>query len=539
MSTKWRPLCPVCAAIGLIGLAGCGSGQNTAPVRFEVTALPFTYASDAEGRYRLPEIMGGGGALIDYDQDGLLDVYLVQGGNLESGSGNTLLRNNGAGQWEDVTLEANAGGSGYGMGATAGDFDGDGDEDLYITNVGDNVLLRNDGGVFTDVTPSSGANDPRWSTAAGFFDADGDGDLDLFVVNYAGWNPANEPECFGRTGEREYCGPATYDAPLTDTLFRNEGDGTFTNASVAFGLARKTGNGLGLAFDDFDSDGDIDIFVANDTNPDRLWINEGDGFVERGAELGVARDAHGKAKAGMGVGVGDLDGDLRSDILVVNLFQETDSMFLNRGAFFNDVTPTLGLAPSASYTRFGAGFADFDNDGDLDLYEANGKIDRHHGRIYAPGTYAEPNLLYESDGIRFSSIEDAGLSEPLTTTSRGALFGDIDNDGGMDLIIVDQGTPARLLRNVQTRRHWVMLDVRDRNGAVAIGAELIIRFDEQQRKRVVRPVYSYLSGNDPRVHVGLDQAERIDHVEVTWPDGTKADFGPMTAGRIHRLAPPD
>lgn len=521
----------------LTGLVGCNDTPQ--PLAwFETTPLPFTHQSDAAGSFRLPEIMGGGGTFIDFDGDGLIDLYLVQGGDLNAGGTNTLLRNTGDGRFEDVTAQARAGGHGYGMSATAGDFDGDGDEDLYVTNVGDNLLLRNDEGRFTDVTRLAGANDSGWSTAAGFVDVDRDGDLDLFVVNYLGWQPGSDPRCFGRTGEREYCGPGTYDAPLADTLLRNNGDGTFTDVSAAMGFSAVVGNGLGLAFDDVDADGDIDIFVANDTNPDRLWINDGETFIERGAELGVARDLHGKAKAGMGVGAADIDNDLRTDLLVVNLFQETDSLFRNQGTFFNDITPGAGLGPSASYTRFGAGFADFNNDGHLDLFEANGKIDRHHGQVFERGSYAEPNLLYQGDGLQFSRIEAAGLTSPFIATSRGALFGDVDNDGRVDVVVVDRDSPAVLLSNVKANdNHWITLDVRDANGAMALGAELNIEAGGTRTKRVVRPVYSYLAGNDPRVHVGLGATDGIDRVTVTWPDGARETFGPLAAGRIHRLAP--
>ena len=421
-----------------VELVGCrrgpepGSATSTGGAWFEEIAaragITFVHTSGQTTKHLLPEIMGGGAALFDFDNDGFLDLYLVQSGSLETpresaerepserepfrrASGNRLYRNRGNGTFEDVTERANAGATGYGMGVTAGDFDNDGFTDLYVTNFGRNVLLRNDGhGHFVDVTEKAGVAGSGWSTSAAFVDYDADGWLDLFVTRYLNWTPAADVECYSLTGVPDYCSPASYDLPSPSALYHNNGDGTFTDVSARSGIAGAVGNGLGVVAGDFNGDGRIDLFVANDRTPNHLWLNQGGGrFQESALATGSALDQDGTAKSGMGVDAVDVDDDGDLDLLVVNLDGEADSFFRNRGTFFSDDTAAAGLrTASRPFTRFGAAFVDFDNDGYVDLFEANGRVGMQSER-YSPDPYAEPSLLFRGlAGPRFEEVSPRG-----------------------------------------------------------------------------------------------------------------------------------
>ncbi len=487
----------------------------------------------------LPEIVGGGAALADFDGDGDLDAYLVQSGwRLDDSSaartGNQLYLNRGDGTFEAAN---GIGDSGYGMGVTAGDYDGDGDVDLYVTNVGANALLRNDGtGRFEDVAVMAGVAHPGWGTAAAFLDLDTDGDLDLFLVNYMNWSLDIEKECRAR-GKLTYCSPTAYKSPAVDRLFRNNGDGTFTDVTVAAGLNRSSGNGLGLVAADFNNDGHLDLFVANDKTLNHLWINEGGlRFTDRAGAWGCAVDEHGMAKAGMGVGAGDVDDDGDVDVVVVNLEGETDSFFRNEGRYFADATSMIGLgATSGRYTRFGVALVDFDNDGTLDLFEANGKVD---GDVnLADDAFAEPNVLYRGEsragGVRFVPVGEA--MAPLRHTSRAVAVGDVDNDGGMDLLIVNRDARAYLLMNrAPGRGNWIRISVREED-ALALGARVLAKVDGRWLAREVQRTGSYLASNDPRVLIGLAEAGEAGEVRVRWADGEVESFGSISAGETVTL----
>jgi len=540
---------PRVAVLALAALAGCGGppspdpapgATNAAPAWFEEIAaergLDFRHRSGHEERYLFPEIVGGGVALFDMDGDADLDAYLVQSGRLDgTGEGNRLYRNDGSGRFEDVTDGSGAGDRGYGMGVAAGDADGDGDTDLYVTNLGPNALLLNDGqGRFTDATGRAGVGDPGWSTSAAFFDHDLDGDLDLYVVNYVNWQPSTEQECYHKTGLPDYCLPTNYNAPATDRLYRNDGDARFTDVTAEAGIDRAFGNGLGVVVSNFDGNGRPDVFVANDTMMNQLWIHHGDeGFRDEALLRGCALDEHGVAKAGMGVEARDLDDDGDSDLLVVNLEGQTDSYFRNTDGFFDDRTGAIGLAGAPrSYTRFGIGLADFDNDGRLDLYEANGSV-IFDAAAATGDPYAQPNLLLRgTPGGRFEPVEPlGGTATPLVHTSRGVAFGDVDGDGGVDAVVVNRDGPAYLLRNVHPRRgHWVGFRVLDANGADALGATVRLRAGDRTVVRDVRAAYGYCASHDPRVHVGLGPAAEVADVTVTWPDGRREGFGSFEAG---------
>jgi hypothetical protein len=479
------------------------------------------------------------------DGDGDLDAYLVQCGSLLGSEpeerGNRLFENSGDGTFRDVTERSGTGDRGYGMGVAAGDYDNDGDVDLYVTNFGPNVLLRNEGGGrFVDVTEEAGAGDPRWGTSAAFVDYDADGDLDLLVANYVNWSLGIEQDCYNGAGVLDYCLPTNYKAPATDLLLRNDGVATFTDVSQQAGLQSAFGNGLGVVCSDFDGDGRVEFFVANDAMTDQLWVPNGrNGFVDEAMLRGCALDEHGMAKAGMGVVVQDVDDDGDEDLLVVNIGGQTDSFFLNEGGFFRDRTGEQGLGTvTRSFTRFGVGMQDFDNDGYLDLYQANGRVILD----LEPETedpFAESNLLFRgTENGRFEEVlPRGGTTTRLIETSRAAAFGDVDGDGGVDVLVVNRDARAHLLRNVVPERgHWLRIEVREPSGRNALGAVVTVDLGERRLTRVVRAAYSYCASSDPAIHVGLGQASRVDAINVTWPDGHTRSFGEFQADQTIRLS---
>ena len=505
--------------------------------------LDFEHRSGFDGRYLFPEIMAAGAALADVDGDGDLDAYLVQSGRVEGkgdeGNANRLFLNDGEGFFTAPRSDRGAGDRGYGMGVTAGDYDNDGDVDLYVTNLGANAMLRNDGaGRFSDVTDSAGVGDPGWSTAAAFLDLDRDNDLDLFVVNYVSWTMATAKECYAGN-VRTFCGPVEADA-APDRLYRNNGDGTFTDISGPAGLRTAFGAGLGVVGADFDADGRIDVFVANDSMLNQLWMNRtppGDDprLVDEALLRGCALDDHGIAKAGMGVAAADVDDDGDADVLVMNMGKQTDSYFRNDGSHFVDATSAVGLGvTSRRFTRFGVALADFDNDGDLDLFEANGRVDHTPERVGLDDVFAEPNALYEHTAERrFERVEPSGGSvDKLVHTSRGVVIGDVDNDGGVDLVVVNKDGPAYLLMNRAAEgADWVRFRVLTASGRDAHGAVVSGTIGGQRRHRGVQTAGSYLASNDPRVHFGLGEHRRIDNVRVHWPTGAFEAFGDFESGR--------
>ncbi len=516
----------------------------------DVTAasgVSFIHESGAAGEFFLPEIMGGGAGFFDYDGDGLLDIYLVQSGHMGAPDDqltNRLYHNNGDGTFTDVTNSANVGDTGYGMGCAAGDYDNDGDIDLYVTNLGANVLYMNNGdGTFTDITDRTAVNDPGWSTSAAFVDYDADGDLDLFVTNYVSWTDAptfTKRRCFAISGARDYCSPQAYAAPSFDRLYRNRlefGEARFEDVSAAAGVRAKPGTGLGVVCTDLNGDGFVDIYVANDQMPSFAWINDGQGhFSEQAVALGIAVDQLGKSQAGMGVASGDIDNDGDFDLWKVHLTRESHILYLNEGHFFDDVTMRWGLsAPTRRYTGFGTAMFDFDLDGLLDVFVANGRVQYVTGSNAVDDIYAEPNqLLRQAEPGRFEAVTGAAVAAlQLAQNSRAAAFGDYDNDGDVDVLIANRDGAVRLLRNDAKRKGgYLVLGVLDRQGRDAYGAVVKCVIGETVRSFEVRAAYSYCATNDPRVHVGLGSAPRVDQVEVHWPDGSIDTFGPFQANTI-------
>lgn len=503
----------------------------------EQRGVEFTWISGDTGTFNMPEIIGGGAAMIDFDNDGDFDLYFVQGGHFDSESSehNVLLRND-DGIFTDVTSTSGSGDTGYGMGVATGDYDNDGDTDLYITNVGRNTLLRNNGdGTFVDVTVQAGVGDDGWGASAAFADFDRDGDLDLFALNYLVWSHGLELECFNIKGKRDYCSPTNYMAPARDLLYRNNGNGTFTDISQIAGIGSRLGTGLGLLCNDYTGDGLIDIFVANDGMPDQLWRNNGDWtFTDVAPLRGCALDDEGKAKAGMGVTSDDfdLDGDL--DILVCNLFGESDSLYQNEGDYFRDVTAQRGIRTATRHgTRFGLGWVDFNNDTILDIYEANGRV-QETGEALSDDPFAEENYLLAGSSSRWTMIK-GGIESNMIHTSRAAVFGDVNNDGGIDVLVINRDAPAYLLMNVHSNRdNSVTLSVLDTFGSDAIGAVVSARIGEETHMHPVQSAWSYMAANDPRVHFSLGSATTIEDVTVRWVDGKESMFGSLPKG-FHTL----
>jgi enediyne biosynthesis protein E4 len=498
----------------------------------------------------MPEIMGAGGALFDYDGDGDLDVFLVQGAPLVAGKdvppvpGHRLLRNDlghHGPRFVDVTGKSGLGRVTPGMGVAVGDYDNDGDPDLYVTAFGPNVLFRNNGdGTFADVTAEAGVGEERWSASASFFDYDRDGDLDLFVANYLDFTVAGNRRCFDPVGARDYCTPSLY-RPVPDRLFRNEGGGRFRDVSEAAGITRADGPGLGVVAADFDGDGWPDLYVANDGAANQLWMNRRDGtFEDRGLLSGTAYNAEGLPEGSMGVAAGDFDGDGDEDLFVTNLPRETNTLYVNQGkGLFQDATDAWGLGvPSATHTGFGADWLDYDNDGRLDLFVANGAVTIIEALRGQPYPFHERNQLIHNPGRPpFKETSDAaGAALALSEVSRGAAVGDVDNDGDVDVLVTNNNGPVRLLLNGATRRPWLAVRLRgvadNRDG---IGARVgLEREGEPTLWRRVHTDGSYLTAGDPRVHFGLGAA-RPRHVIVHWPSGAREAWAVSGQNRLLTL----
>ena len=500
------------------------------------------HRSGHDKRFLFPELMGGGAALFDMDGDGDLDAFLVQSGSLTEPTAvsHGLFENDGHGHFRDVSQGRGVQLIGYGMGVAAGDYDGDGDVDLYITCVGPNHLLKNDGsGHFQDVGTETGVADSAWGTSASFLDYDLDGDLDLFVTNYVDWSEDEEMECYDPTGQPDYCNPTTYEAPSRDVLYENQGDGTFKDVTEAMGMGDSLGNGLGVVVGDFDADGFLDVFVANDQTADRLWTHGRDGRLRDVAEATCcARSPYGLARAGMGVDAADVDGDDDLDLLVVQMARESDGFFRNQGRFFVEETNRVGIGMGTiRMTRFGVGFQDFDSDGWLDIFVANGRVNLLMSPLDKDDPYAEPNTLMRGTPAgRWEVVVPAGgVIGPLIATSRGAAFGDVDGDGAIDVLVVNRDGPAHLLMNcVPERGHWLIVRLLDR-GRDALGASARVKIGDRTLRRDAKAAYSYCSASDPRLHFGLGTKKRISGLTVRWLDGTEEVFGPQDADQVVTL----
>jgi hypothetical protein len=524
------------AAPGLPARQQPASTTSTAVVFRNIAAaagVNVTHVSGASPEKYFAEIMGSGGLFFDFDDDGWIDIFLVDGGSIAdprvaATARHRVYRNRGNGTFEDVSAQSGIRHREYGVGACAGDYDNDGLVDLYVTNYGPNVLYRNVGhGRFTEVPRAGGAGTALWSTSCAFTDVDRDGFLDLFVTNYVQADRTNNKFCGKRSPVmlRGYCHPLAYD-PSPNVLYRNTGKGTFQDVSVKAGIAGVRGNGLGVAVTDVDEDGWPDVFVANDGKPNFLFRNAGAGaFKEVGLLAGVSLAADARPRAGMGTAFGDYDGDGRLDLVVTNHEFEMHSLFRGLGGgVFTDVTLASGLGPlTLPYVGFGVAFVDFDNDTRRDLVIVNGNVVDNIAAFRKGAKHAQPSLLLRNTGTRFVSVGgQAGPAFAAETVSRALAKGDIDNDGDLDLLITSNGGAVQLLLNEGGNRNNALLvrtvgtSTSNRDG---IGARLELTAGARTFVDQVTSGSSYLAQHDMRVHFGLGAAARADRLEITWPDG--------------------
>ena len=531
------------------------SAVSPGPIRFEDIAarsgVRFIADNAASPNKNQIETILAGVAVLDYDGDGLLDIYFVNGAAIPSlhkdgeQYSNRLFHNNGDGTFTDVTARAGVAGVGYGMGVAVGDYDNDGKPDIFLANVGSNQLLHNNGdGTFTDVTTRAGLSGAlldgkkMWSVAAGWFDYNNDGYLDLFVVNYCKWEVNQDPYC-GDPGKRYYCHPRRYQ-PLHNTLYRNNGDGTFTDVSEETGIARYPGKGMGVSFADYDGDGFMDVFVANDTTPNLLFHNlKGKAFEEVGMQAGVAFGENGSALSGMGSDFRDVNNDGLPDIWLTSVELEKFPLFINRrhGRFFDATTPSGVGRRTRDMSGWGNGMMDFDNDGWKDLFVARSNVIDNVAEYRAERQYPEPNSVFRNLGNgRFEDVSaQAGASFQIPAPHRGVAFGDLDNDGRIDAVVTVLNGPARLFRNVsENANHWILLRlVGTKSNRMGIGAQIKITTaaGASQYNHVTTSV-GFASSSDNRVHFGLGAARRIAEIEIRWPSGIRQVLTDVPADRI-------
>jgi enediyne biosynthesis protein E4 len=504
-----------------------------------------------------PETMPAGVALFDYDGDGFLDIYLVNGAEMPSlvktdpKYSNRLFHNNGNGTFTDVTERAGVAGAGYGMGAAVGDYDNDGHPDLFLANVNGNQLFHNNGdGTFTDVTAKAGLSGgiyngrKMWSIAAGWFDYNNDGLLDLFVANYCQWDPRYEPVCMGLDG-RGYCHPDSF-APLPNSLYRNNGDGTFTDVSKETGISSVLGKGMGVVFADYDDDGFLDVFVANDNSPNLLFHNiAGKRFEEVGFQVGVAYNDEGTALAGMGADFRDLNNDGLPDIWHTAIENETFPLFVNTGkGLFRNATQQSGLADlTRQMSGWSNGVVDLDNDGWKDLVVARSNVLDNIGQISRHFRYAEPNSVFRNLGNgHFEDVSaTAGADFIRPAPHRGLAYGDLDNDGRMDLVVTALGAPVSVFRNVtETHNHWILLKlVGTKSNRMGIGAQIRITTDDgRMLYNEATTSTGYAASSDARIHFGLGTSREIKEIAIRWPSGTRQLLHDVTADRILEVTEP-
>ncbi len=513
-----------CWSILLLAASLASAAPAKAPVFTDVTEAAGIDFKHSFGDHELTNIVEGTGAgamFFDYDGDGRLDIYLTNGAWLDSVNdnrgrelrgklSNALYHNDGDGKFSEVTKKAGVGDLGFGIGCSSADYDADGDLDLYLLNYGANVLYRNDGdGTFTDVSERSGLADARWSVSAPWLDYDNDGDLDVYVANYLEYDAGKFRSYYAAAG---YPGPLSY-AGQSDALYRNNGDGTFTDVTKTAGLFNADGRAMSAIASDIDDDGFVDVYVANDAMENYFYRNTGKGtFESKGLVMGMAFGEHGQGTSSMGPAVGDVDLDGKLDIFIPDMGY--GSLLMNRGKSFDDLITVSRLAViCGQYTGWGAVLFDYDNDTDLDVYVSNGNA--HH-------EYPEEDVLAANDGKgKFSDVaRGAGPYFAEKHVGRGATYGDYDNDGDLDLLIVNLNGAARLLRNDGGNRgHWLMVRAVLPGGlSDAIGARVTATIGERKLVREVSGATGYLSQADLRTHFGLGSVERVDQIEIRWPD---------------------
>jgi enediyne biosynthesis protein E4 len=494
----------------------------------------FQHIDGSSGRKFFVEQVGAGVAIFDYDGDGWPDVYFCSGGPLPGYKGpkpqNKLFRNKHDGTFEDVTERAGVGCGKYSIGVAEGDFDNDGHPDLFVTCFGENVLYHNNGdGTFTDVTQKAKVGGGQHiNTSAAWGDFDGDGYLDLYVCRYVKYSLDEDLWCGKIAGHKSYCGPNLY-LPDTGALFHNNRDGTFTDVSAASGIDKKKGNGLGAVWLDYNDDGKPDLFVANDQMPNMLWRNNGNGtFTEVALDSGVALGERGNTQAGMGADAGDIDNKGRLDLLVTNFSEEPNALYYNDGGRFRDISYSSGMGSATlMFLGFGTGFLDYDRDGFLDMFFANGHVLDDIETYSDAVTWAQSNQLFRNRGDRtFEEVSEATGIAQGKRVSRGAAFGDLFNNGHTDIVVnVLRGKPLVLKNECAPSAHWIELDLRASSGnPQAIGARVFLTAGGITQRRDVKTCGSYASSSDPRVLFGLGKNTKVDEIRVEWPGGKKTSL---------------
>ncbi len=522
----------------------------------ERVGVKFQYQASHTSKKYLPETMGAGVALFDYDNDGRLDIFLVNGapladptakGTIPQKAGpkywNRLYHQKPDGTFEDVTEKAGLQGTGYGMGVAVGDYDNDGFEDLYVTAYGGNKLYHNNGdGTFSDVTQKAGVAGSGWSTSAAWVDLDGDGYLDLVVLRYLEWD-FNDIWCGEhKEGYRAYCHPDFF-KPIAPLVYRNRGDGTFSEVAAKIGLG-KLGKGLGIAIGDYDRDGHVDLFFANDSMVEFLYHNKGDGtFDEVGLVSEVAVDIDGRTYAGMGVDFADYDNDGWPDLVVTDLANQRYALYRNNGdGSFTYSSMTSGIGKvTQTHSGWGVRFLDYDNDGWKDLLVAQGH-DLDTVELTSPNLrYREPLLLARNNGKGFADVSaQSGGVFQKTWVARGMAVGDLDNDGRLDAVVTTNEGPAYVLHNeTETHHHWILLKlVGHKSNRDGIGAEVRLTTAAGTQFATVTTASSYLSSSDRRVHFGLGNSEKIAEIQIRWPSGIVQTLKDVRADQILQIDEP-
>jgi len=540
------------------------SAQSAAPpssIRFEDIAekagVHFTTQNSPTPNKNQIETMVAGVGLLDYDGDGYLDIYLVNGAAIPSlqkespAYWNRLFRNNHDGTFTDVTERAGVAGAGYGMGVAIGDYDNDGRPDIFLANVTGNQLFHNNGdGTFADVTVKAGLAGAQfngkkmWSVGAGWFDYNNDGLLDLFVVNYCVWEVNKDPNCPIKSGVRGYCHPKLYTS-LHDTLYRNNGDGTFTDVSKETGIAAHFGKGMSVSFADYDGDGYLDAFVANDTTPAFLFHNlGGKKFEEVGVSAGVAYAPDGVTLSGMGSDFRDVNNDGRPDIWYTAVEHQTFPLLINNGSGeFDDMTQANGLQSTKEMSGWSNGIFDFDNDGWKDLFVVRANVLDNISELTPNRKYPEPNSLFRNlgNGKFVEAGRTAGPDFQLEAPHRGAAFGDLFNDGHIDAVVSVLGGQTKILRNISdTGNHWILLKlVGTKSNRMGLGAQVhITTEDGASQWNEATTAVGYTSSSDSRVHFGLGKNVRVKEIQIRWPSGIKQTLREVEADRILTIEEP-
>ncbi len=504
----------------------------------EKSGIHWTHTAGKSQERFLPETTGPGCAFLDYDNDGWMDIYLVNSGKCDfydpnPALRNALYRNNRDGTFTDVTEKARVPGGGYGQGVAVGDYDGDGFPDIYVAQYGRSILYHNNGdGTFTDVTEKAGVAAPGWSSSAVWFDYDNDGKLDLFVCQFVEFSKTLNKSCGpGEEGKHGYCIPRLY-KPTSSWLFHNNGDGTFTDVSKTSGIANSLGKAWGVVATDLNNDGLLDLFVSNDTVPNFVFMNRGKGrFEENATYAGVAYSADGRARSGMGLDSADFNQDGWMDLFVANIDLERFSIYQNNHdeTFDDQAGPTgIGMA-TRLMSGWGLKFFDYDNDGNLDLFLANGNPDDLIESLHSQVKYQEPLMLFHNTGKGLQNVSaQSGPAFAKPLSARGMAIGDFDNDGGIDVLVsVNDGAPVLLRNTVGSQNHWLGINlVGKKSNPDAIGARITYQSGDLKQQRMKVGGGSFLSSHDPRIVLGIGKRTKVDSLEIQWP---------QPSGKIERI----